>query len=44
MQKEAKIAEDPVAMEEPPIIDMKIYLNKEPGWEEECKKVIESFH
>lgn len=31
-------------MEEPPIIDMKCYLNKTEGWEIECKKVIESFH
>ena len=27
-----------------PIIDVDKYLNKAPGWEEECKNVAESFH
>lgn len=27
-----------------PVIDVRKYLNKSKGWEEECKKVAESFH
>ena len=27
-----------------PIIDVDKYLNQKEGWEEECKKVAESFH
>ena len=30
--------------EEIPIIDAKLYMNQEQGWEDECKKVAYSFH
>ena len=44
IQTEDKNVNDSVELEDPPIIDLKVYLDKEPGWEIECKKVIESFH
>lgn len=30
--------------EEIPVIDGELYMNRGEGWEEECKKVAESFH